>query len=85
MEGLVLSRCPICGYPVNAEYPGQTTQCAFCGTKLEATITEGVTIPTPLLVGVVCFALGIFLGPSIIASTESGSRWLEKQARERIR
>lgn len=35
-----LSGCPICGYPTNVEYEGQTIQCAFCGAKFEVTINQ---------------------------------------------
>jgi len=77
-----LSKCPACGYPINAEYPGQTAVCAYCGEKL---IAQGVTIPTGTFVGLLCFGLGIFLGPAIISSTAAGRDWLTKQAREKIR
>ncbi len=80
-----IGSCPTCSYPVKATHSGDTVTCPFCSTKLEATIAQGVTIPTPLLVGVIAFALGVVLGPSVLASTGAGSRWLEKKARERIR
>lgn len=76
-----LSKCPVCGYPLNAEYKGQTAVCAYCGSNL---IAQGVTIPTPLFVGVVCFGLGMLLGPALIASTAGGRDWLERQARAKI-
>lgn len=41
----------------------------------------GVTIPTSVLVGVIFFGLGMLLGPSLVASTDEGKKWLEKQAR----
>lgn len=81
---MAVGSCPVCSYPVKAGHSGETLTCPYCSTKLEATIAQGVTIPTPLLVGVISFALGVILGPSVIASTEAGSRWLEKKARERI-
>ncbi len=80
-----IGSCPTCSYPVAASHSGESVSCPYCSTKLEATIAQGVTIPTPVLVGVIAFALGVVLGPSVIASTEGGSRWLEKKARERIR
>lgn len=80
-----LSKCPTCGYPLTAEYEGQTAVCAYCGEKVEAVISQGVIIPTPLLVGVISFALGVLIGPGIIASTKAGQDWLVKQARERIK
>ena len=80
-----LSKCSTCGYPIQAEYEGQTAVCAYCGEKLEATISQGITISTPVFVGVLAFAAGMLLGPALIASTSGGRDWLEKQAREAIR
>lgn len=85
MASKTLSKCPICGFPINVEYEGQMTACAYCGAKLEAVVAQGVTIPTPLFVGVVAFLVGVVVGPALIASTEGGQRWLAKQARARIR
>ena len=76
-----LSKCPICGFPIQAEHEGQTTICAYCGANL---IAQGVTIPTPLFIGLVCFGLGMFLGPAMISSTAAGRDWLERQARAKI-
>jgi len=70
--------CPGCGYPLAAPYGGQTAICANCGANL---IAQGVTIPNGVVIGVLCFLGGMFLGPSIVASTSSGKRWLEEQAR----
>lgn len=80
MANPVIAKCPVCSYPIKAEYEGQTTVCAYCGEKLEA-VAQAVTIPTPVFVGVIAFIAGMFLGPSIIASTTEGKRWLEQQAR----
>lgn len=77
-----LTKCPICGYPIQASVEGETTVCAYCGESL---IAQGITIPTPLFVGVVAFGLGVLLGPALIATTAEGRSWLEKQAREAIR
>ena len=85
MATKTISKCPICGYPVQAEYEGQSVVCAYCGEKLEAVITQGITIPTPLFIGVLAFLGGMLIGPAIIASTSEGRAWLEKQAREAIR
>jgi len=74
--------CPVCKYPITAEYVGQQSVCAYCGEKVEA-ISQGVTIPTPFLVGIIAFGLGVFLGPALLASTKGGSKWLEEQARRK--
>lgn len=77
--------CPTCGYPqAIPEYEGQTEVCAYCGTQLEA-ISQGVTIPTPVFVGVLSFFAGVLLGPALIATTAGGRGWLERQAREAVR
>ena len=81
MATKTVAKCPMCGYPINAEYEGETVVCAYCGEKLEAVITDGITIPTPLFVGLLGFGLGVILGPALIATTAEGRSWLEKQAR----
>lgn len=77
-----IAKCPVCGYPIKAEYEGQSAVCEYCGANLIA--QDGVTIPTPLFVGVICFGLGMLLGPALIATTAGGRDWLEKQARAKI-
>lgn len=76
----MISKCSSCGYPLTAEFDGQIEACPSCQTINEA-ISQGVTIPTPLLVGVLAFLGGVFLGPAIIASSSEGQKWLERQAR----
>lgn len=75
-----LTKCSECGYPIQASVEGETTACAYCGEELQA-ITQGVTIPTPLFVGLLGFGLGMLLGPALVATTDEGRKWLEKQAR----
>jgi len=76
----ILSKCSSCGYPLSAEYPGQIESCPMCSTLNEA-VSQGVTIPTSVFVGLIAFGLGMFLGPAIIASSTEGQRWLERQIR----
>lgn len=73
-----LTKCPVCGYPIQASVEGEAAVCAYCGEQL---IAQGVTIPTPLFVGLIAFGLGVLLGPALIATTSEGRGWLEKQAR----
>ena len=73
-----LTKCSECGYPIQANAEGETQVCAYCGESL---IAQGVTIPTPLFVGLLSFGLGMLLGPALIATTSGGRDWLEKQAR----
>lgn len=73
-----LSNCPACSFPIQANVEGETQACAYCGEHL---IAQGVTIPTPLFIGVIAFGLGVLLGPALIATTTEGRSWLEKQAR----
>lgn len=83
MATKTMSKCSACGFPIQAEYEGQTTVCAYCGEKLEA-IAQGVTIPTWLFASTVGLAAGILLGPAILGSTEAGARYLERKAREKL-
>jgi len=77
--------CAVCHFPIQAPtHVGQQVKCPYCGSINEA-ITQGVTIPTPVLVGLLSFGAGVLLGPALIASTQSGSEWLAKQAKERIK
>ena len=76
-----LTKCCGCGYPIQANFEGETAICAYCGQKLEAVITQGVTIPSTLFWAGLAFGLGVLVGPALIASTSEGRSWLEKQAR----
>jgi len=81
MAETVVASCPACGYPVAANFEGETAVCANCGEKMEATISQGVTIPTPVFIGVLAFAAGILIGPALLASTQTGQAWLMRQAK----
>ena len=78
-----ISRCASCGYPLAAKFEGQVETCPMCGTVNEA-ISQGVNIPTWLFASTLALAAGIFFGPAIIASTDTGAKWLEKKAREKL-
>ena len=82
MENTTLSKCASCGYPLKASFEGQVATCPMCSSINEAISQEGVRIPTPLLVGIIAFGVGMFLGPAIIASTTEGQKWLERQIRK---
>lgn len=75
-----MARCSTCGYPMMANYQGQIESCPLCSTVNEA-VSQGVTIPTPLLVGIIAFVAGMFLGPAMVASSTEGQKWLERQIR----
>lgn len=76
--------CPVCGYPIpDPRYEGAEVKCAYCGT-ISQTIAQDVTVPTWLVAGVSGFVIGVALGPSILASIESGSQKLARKARERL-
>ena len=77
-----ITDCPACGYPIKAQYEGQTTVCANCGEKLEV-ISQGITIPTTLFWSLIAFGAGVILGPALISSTAGGRKWLEEKARIR--
>ncbi len=88
MPKKAISGCSSCGYPLAASHIGEVVSCPMCATSNEAVsqavngaISQHVTIPTPVLVGILAFLGGMFLGPSIIASSSEGRSWLEKRAR----
>lgn len=81
MATKTLSACPVCGFPISAEYAGQTVVCADCGTNLIAQDDEGVVIPKVLFWSLLSFGLGMFIGPALVATTKGGQEWLVKQAR----
>lgn len=81
MAETIIASCPTCGYPVTAHFEGETAVCTYCGEKMEAIISQGVTIPTPVFIGVLAFAAGVFLGPALLASTQTGQAWLMRQAK----
>ena len=77
--------CPVCKFPILIKedtYEGQQIKCPSCGSINEA--IAQVTIPTPVFVGIVFFGLGVLLGPSVWATTQGGSEWLARKARERL-
>lgn len=77
--------CAVCHFPIQAPtYIGQQVRCPFCGSINEA-VKQGISIPIPVFAGLLGFGLGVLLGPGLLASTKSGSEWLAKQARERIK
>jgi len=73
-----ISKCAGCGYPLAAEYSGQTVSCPMCGIT---NIAQGVTIPTPIFAGGLGLLLGIFLGPALLAGSEWGREYLVNRAR----
>jgi len=71
--------CPVCSYPVEVQSEGQTAVCAYCNETLIS--QEGITIPTGFFWGCVAFVAGMFLGPALVASSERGREWLQRQAK----
>jgi hypothetical protein len=75
--------CPVCGYPIRGpSYQGEEVHCPSCSSSF---VAQSVTIPSWLLATFLAFGAGVFFGPVILASTEAGSQWLAKLARERIK
>jgi hypothetical protein len=86
-ETLNSASCPVCKFPILIPEDasiGQQIKCPSCGAINEAIAENGVTIPTPVFVGFICFGVGVLLGPSFWATTQGGSEWLAKKARERL-
>lgn len=83
--------CANCGYPLAGHFIGEKVTCPNCKSHMEAianTAVESpiadVSVPTPLVTFVIGLVLGIVGGSAILASTEAGAQWLEKQVRERM-
>lgn len=83
MAAKVISKCASCGYPITAEYEGQTATCPMCGS-VNTAVSQGVTIPGGLFWFTIGLGLGILLGPTIIGATDVGARRLEKIARAKL-
>ena len=81
----LMGSCYSCGYPIGAAYGGQEISCPMCGTENKAISGRIGGVGSTLLIFGIGLAIGIFAGPAIIASTEAGSQWLAKKARERIK
>lgn len=77
----VAGECYSCGYPITARL-GKQIGCPSCG-EINRAIT-GITIPTWLLVGTITFVAGVILGPSLLASTDAGSKYLARQVKTRL-
>lgn len=73
------SPCISCGYPLESSRVGQIQACPSCNS-INQTI-DTIPVPKTLLIVLVAFAFGIFLGPSVIAGTKSGQERLEKKVR----
>jgi len=52
---------------------------------VSAPISDGVTVPSWLIVGTVALALGVIFGPAILGATEAGSQYLAKAARKKLK
>jgi len=71
--------CPVCGNPMVAKEAGERR---LSGSN----ITNGdVVIPTWLFAGSVGLLLGIFLGPTLLASTREGSQYLARVVEGKIK
>lgn len=76
--------CPVCGYPIpEPSYVGEHVRCAYCGSISEA--IQDITIPSTVVVGFICFAVGAVVGPAFWSAVKGGATALERVARERIR
>lgn len=88
--------CYQCSFPISYQEFGQRIKCPFCGATgvaEEAPVYSRikrngnrirVQIPDPLFWGLTGLFAGTFFGPAILGSTEAGSRWLRKQAEQKI-
>ncbi|MFO7712129.1 MAG: hypothetical protein R6V51_02815 [Dehalococcoidia bacterium] len=77
-------RCPVCNYPIpEPGYVGAQVKCAYCG-QISESITQDVAVPSWLFWLGLGLIGGTLLGPSILSSTEAGSQWMARKARERM-
>lgn len=74
-----IASCPTCGYPILFHSAGEITACANCSQQMESIsgTISGMTVPWAL----VTFALGMLVGPILMASSGRGRSYLEKRAR----
>ncbi len=83
-------KCASCGFPMIGKPVGTKVACPYCSSLNEAVHNpvgasiSSVTVPSGLFWGLAGLVAGVIFGPSILASTESGSKWMAKKARERI-
>lgn len=52
--------------------------------KIAKVAGDTVSVPVPVIVGLVCFGVGVILGPVLIASTQKGSEWLRDVASHKM-
>ncbi len=45
---------------------------------------SAVPVPTPLFAGAIGLVLGILIGPALLASTQAGAKYLERQVRQKL-
>lgn len=91
--------CSSCGFPIAVKHIGQAVACPFCQTigiavqeeedmysnRVRGTgIADGLTIPSWLVAGITGFTVAAIFWPTIMASTEAGSRKLAELTSKRI-
>lgn len=62
---MAVGSCPTCSYPISAQFEGQKLNCPFCGIKLEAMDTQGLSIPISFIVGIGAFVLGLIVARKV--------------------
>jgi|GEM_PF-1137335 len=77
-------KCPVCSWPVpDPGSVGAQVKCVYCGQVSES-INQEVIVPSWLFWLGIGLTVGTLLGPSILATTEAGSQYLARKARERM-
>lgn len=65
--------------------PGEKVICSNCQTHLVMTdIGQDISVPAPIIVGLLGFVLGVIVGPALLATSDEGSKWLARQARAKL-
>lgn len=81
-----ISKCAGCGYPLTSTPTGTRVDCPMCKTTNESisqSITA-VTVPTPVVVGLIAFAAGVVVGPALLSGIKAGTLNLERRAVNRL-
>lgn len=81
-----ISKCAGCGYPLAVTPLGTQVTCPNCKVTNEsiAGSIAAVTVPTPIVVGLLAFAAGVIVGPALLSGIQAGTRNLERRAVERL-
>lgn len=82
MATKVIGKCAVCGYPLPDSPIGSEIDCPNCHSINER--IASITIPTPVVVGIIAFAAGVILGPAVLSGLKEGAAKLERATTSRL-